>query len=154
MGVAESRSSNGVTDAGLWLLIAEKLLIHRHILTLHHKLQRNNDQRMGAFKASTTLMKKFMILKSVSMPTERQIRSLKRRFHSKMAWKTLNLDDQHNNKGSSYSSSKSSRVYCCVHKEYEASTNTSYNDMRNLKKLVLLGLKPNSTDDKARWPIK
>ena len=61
----------------------------------------------------------------------------KRRYHSKMAWKTPNLDDQNNIKGSSYSSSKSSRVYCCVHKGYEESINASYRDMRNLKFNVL-----------------
>ena len=52
--------------------IAEKMQIHHLMLTLQHRNLRYHDQRMGFDYASSTLMQKIMIQKSVSMTSQRQ----------------------------------------------------------------------------------
>ena len=76
------------------LRIAEKMLIHHLMLTLQHQYLRHHDHWMGLNYASTTLMQKIMIQKSVSMPTLWCSNHMETML-LKDDLKILNLDDQH-----------------------------------------------------------
>ena len=113
------------------LLIAKKMSIHHLMFTLQHQIQRNHDHWMGFNYASTTLMKKIMILKSVSIPTQRcsihMVTKLLKDGLKIFIWMMNSKLCQR----SSNTLNKSSRVHCWKRKAHdnEESKNTSYKDI-------------------------